>query len=44
MIGLDLVLEAEPAITNKVKVGAELTLTAMSYIYYVLNVNRNYIW
>lgn len=29
---LDLVLEAEPDITNKVKVGAELTFTTMSYI------------
>lgn len=30
MTGLDLVLEAEPSITNKVKVGAELTFTTMS--------------
>lgn len=29
---LDLVLEAEPDITNKVKVGAELTFTTMSHI------------
>ena len=29
---LDLVLEAEPDITNKVKVGAELPFTTMSHI------------
>lgn len=29
---LDLVLEAEPDITSKVKVGAELTFTTMSHI------------
>lgn len=31
---LDLVLEAEPDITNKVKVGAELMFTVMSHIKY----------
>lgn len=41
---MDLVLEAEPAITNKVKVEAELTFTTVSYVYCVLNVNRIYIW
>lgn len=30
MTGLDLVLETEPSITNKVKVGAELTFTTTS--------------
>lgn len=32
MTMLDLVLEAEPDMTNKVKAGAELTFTAMSHI------------
>lgn len=30
MTNLDLVLETEPSITNKVKVGAELTFTTTS--------------
>lgn len=34
LTNLDLVLEPEPAITNKVKDGAELTFTTMSYISY----------
>jgi hypothetical protein len=33
MTSLDLVPEAEPAITNKVKVGAELTFATLSTIY-----------
>lgn len=33
MTGLDLVLETEPSITNKVKVGAELTFITGSHIY-----------
>lgn len=34
MTSLDLVLEAGPAITNKVKVGAELTFITVSHISY----------
>lgn len=44
MTGLDLVLETEPSITNKVKVGAELTFTTTSQSAVFSIVNRIYIW